>query len=130
MPGGNKMPYILTQTCSLFVAGLLKYAWSFITTRHGLVNDLQWHHWCRASFTSNEWVWLPTKVPSGSYSRRGHYCWFWGILSSHLRYAGYLQPALLKQYLQILAKLYQLRTICKKGIYRNKWCFYNQSKMF
>ena len=26
MVGGNKMTYILKQTCSFFVAGLLKYA--------------------------------------------------------------------------------------------------------
>ena len=25
MPGGNKMSYILNQTCSFFVASLLKY---------------------------------------------------------------------------------------------------------
>ena len=31
---------------------------------------------------------------------------------------------------QILGKLGQLKSICNKGVYRNKWYFYNKSKLF
>ena len=33
MPGGNKGSYVLDQTCSL-AAGLFKYVWPFVATRH------------------------------------------------------------------------------------------------
>ena len=132
MVGGNKMTYILKQTCSFFVAGLLKYAWSFVTTRHSRVNDLNRCYWCG---TNIRWVCVIIsmaylqKFPKDFISRRGYDRWFWGISSSHLRYAGHSQFPLSKC-LQILAKLYQLGQYVTKRCTETNGAFITSQKCF